>query len=95
MTTETLTREFRKQRLILQLDNHGAPERWNWEGVRFLRNEDGSDAEQPRMLQVPATEEEVSAHVGAAVVSVQELATSLQRRVHELEAEVQRLTGAT
>lgn len=87
MTTETLTREFQKRRLILQLGSFGEPERWEWEGVRHLRNPDGTDAESARLITLPATAEEVSAHIDENLVRLREY-------VRTLEAEVNRLRNS-
>ncbi len=54
-----------KKQLVLDLDKNEAPTAWRWRIDRFVRFGDG----QEKIIsdEIPATPEEVSAHVGAAV----------------------------
>jgi len=54
-----------KKQLILDLDKNGAPTGWRWAVDRFVKFGDGSEKVVPD--DIPATAEEVTAHVGSAV----------------------------
>ena len=71
MTEDTLIRTFEKRFLIASIGGGDIPVDWRWESMRFLRNNDGSDAEQPRLVYVPATAEEVAVYVGEAFTALQ------------------------
>lgn len=65
-----ITETIEKRELIIALGANEAPASYRWNAMRFLRNEDGSDAARPERVSVPATAEEVSAHIGASVTSL-------------------------
>ena len=66
-----ITERIEKRELIVTLGAHAAPASYRWSAMRFLTNdEDGSDAAPPQRVSVPATAEEVSAHIGEAVTSL-------------------------
>lgn len=54
-----------KKQLVLDLDKNEAPAAWRWRIDRFVKFDDGS--EKIVADEIPATAEEVSAHVGSAV----------------------------
>jgi len=57
-----------KRELHVVLGAHEAPASYRWKAVRFLTNdEDGSEAAAPQTVMIPATAEEVSAHLGRVV----------------------------
>ena len=60
-----------KRELIVTLGANEAPASYRWSAMRFLTNdEDGSDAAPPQRVSIPATAEEVSAHIGGAVTAL-------------------------
>lgn len=66
-----ITERIEKRELIVTLGAHEAPASYRWSAMRFLTNdEDGSDAAPPQRVSIPATAEEVSAHIGASVVQL-------------------------
>lgn len=54
-----------KKQLIMDLDKNEAPSGWRWRVDRFVRFDDGAEKIVPD--EIPATEEEVRAHIGVAV----------------------------
>jgi hypothetical protein len=59
-----------KRKLVVTLGEFEAPASWQWEAVRFLRNDDGTDAAPPQNVVVPCTPEEAAAHIGQAAIDM-------------------------
>jgi flagellin-like hook-associated protein FlgL len=56
-----------KRRLIITLGEHEAPAQWQWDCIRFLRDDQsGKDAAPPQPVLVDATADEVAEHLGKA-----------------------------
>lgn len=62
-----ITETIEKRRLVITLGEFEAPASWHWEAVRFLRNDDNTDAAPPQNVTVPCTQEEAAAHISQAM----------------------------
>ena len=79
-----------KRELIITLGAHEAPASYRWSAKRFLTNdEDGSDAAPPQTVSVPATAEEVAAHISEAMVKLLADIAADGERYQALQAELQ------
>lgn len=87
-----ITEHTEKRRLIVTLGAHEAPASWQWEGVRFLKNDDGSDAASPHPCRLETTREEASALLGDALVKQQGDIADDTAKIGELQTENARLT---
>lgn len=82
-----ITETIQKRRLVVVLGENEIPASWHWECMRFLRNDDGTDAAPPQAVSMAATAEEAAAHLGQGVVDLQAASNTLTARVAELTAE--------
>lgn len=85
-----ITERIEKRQLIIDLGAGETPSAWRWKVMHFLSYEDGSDVAPPRQTEVVATAEEVSAHIGAAVV---EQSRAIAADKADYEASVAALTA--
>ena len=65
-----ITETIEKRRLVVTLGEGQAPASWHWDAVRFLRNDDGSDAAPPQNVTVPCTAQEAAAHISQSMVDL-------------------------
>lgn len=79
-----------KRELVVTLGANEAPASYRWNAMRFLTNdEDNSDAAPPQRVSIPATAEEVSAHIGEAVTALLADIEVDTARYQALQAELQ------
>lgn len=85
-----ITERIEKRELVVTLGANEAPASYRWNAMRFLTNdEDGSDAAPPQRVSIPATAEEVAAHIGASVVQLLADIEADTARYQALQAELQ------
>ena len=89
MITETIE----KRRLIVTLGEAQAPASWAWDAMRFLRNDDGSDAAPPQTVTVPCTEAEAAAYISQAMVDLGASISAKDAQIAVLSAQIATLTG--
>lgn len=71
-----IVERIEKRQLVIDLGANETPTAWRWRVMHFLTYEDGSDVAPPRQTEIPASAEEVSAHIGATVVQQSQAITA-------------------
>lgn len=82
-----ITETLEKRRLVVTLGQFEAPSAWHWECVRFLRNDDGSDAAPPQNVSIACSAADVSAHIGQAMLDQIGVLTAKDALVAAAQAE--------
>lgn len=65
----SITERIEKRQLIIDLGGAGeTPTAWRWRVMKYFTYPDGTEA-GTRADEIPATQEEVAAHIGASVLA--------------------------
>lgn len=89
-----ITETTEKREIVIVLGENEALASAHFKAVRFLRNEDGSDAAPPQEVRIPASGDDVAKHIGAAAAEQANIVDAQTQRITELTGDVNTLAAA-